>query len=96
MDNVQDDSRAPCHRVAALRAYEDALTPVEASVRNLQVVTELAAGGGEVDRLYQQIVGTELAIEHTATLRSDIDDVRAGLDAQVAYLDSLIGSRHAT
>lgn len=83
-------------RVAALRAYEDALTPVEASVRNLQVVTELAAGGGDVDRLYQQIVGAELSIEHTATLRGDIDDVRAGLDAQVAYLDSLIGPRHTT
>ncbi|NRI68758.1 hypothetical protein FEZ60_24880 [Rhodococcus sp. MS16] len=65
-------------------------------MRNLQVVTELAAGGGEVDRLYQQIVGAELSIEHTATLRSDIDDVRAGLDAQVAYLDSLIGPRHTT
>jgi hypothetical protein len=83
-------------RVAALRAYEDALTPVEASVRNLQAVTELAAGRGDVDRLYQQIVGAELSIEHTATLRSDIDDVRAGLDAQVAYLDSLIGPRHTT
>ena len=82
--------------MAALRAYEDALTPVEASVRNLQVVTELAGGGGDVDRLYQQIVGAELSIEHTATLRSDIDDVRAGLDAQVAYLDSLIGPRHTT
>ncbi|NMD64211.1 hypothetical protein HHU13_28735 [Nocardia globerula] len=65
-------------------------------MRNLQVVTELAAGGGDVDRLYQQIVGAELSIEHTATLRGDIDDVRAGLDAQVAYLDSLIGPRHTT
>lgn len=83
-------------RVAALRAYEDALTPVEASVRNLRVVTELAGGGGDAGWQYQQIVGAELSIEHTATLRSDIDDVRTGLDAQVAYLDSLIGPRHTT
>ena len=46
-------------QVAALRAYEDALTPVEASVRNLRVVTESAAGGADVDRLYQQIVGAD-------------------------------------
>ena len=83
-------------RVAALRAYEDALTPIETSLRNLRVVAELAAGGGDVDRLYQQIAGSELSIEHTATLRSDIDDVRAGLDAQVAYLDSLIGQRRSS
>lgn len=62
-------------RVAALRAYEDALTPVEASVRNLQVVTELAAGGGDAGWLHQQIAGAELSIEHTATLRGDVDDV---------------------
>ncbi|MCJ0907474.1 hypothetical protein [Rhodococcus sp. ARC_M6] len=83
-------------QVAALRADEDALTPIVTSLRNLRVVTELAAGGGDVDRLYQQIVGSELAIGHTATLRGDVDDVRAGLDAQVAYLDSLIGPRHSS
>ncbi|NMM83288.1 hypothetical protein B2J88_02745 [Rhodococcus sp. SRB_17] len=65
-------------------------------MRNLRVVTELAVGGGDVDRLYQQIVGAELAIEHTTTVRGAVDDVRAGFDAQVAYLDSLIGQRHGS
>jgi hypothetical protein len=65
-------------------------------MRNLRVFTDLAAGGGDAGWLYQQIVGSELAIEHTAILRGDVDDVRAGLDAQVAYLDSLIGPRHTT
>ncbi|MFZ2173533.1 MAG: hypothetical protein WAW17_05745 [Rhodococcus sp. (in: high G+C Gram-positive bacteria)] len=44
-----------------------------------------------MDRLYRQIVGVEYATGHTATMRDDVDDVRAALDAQVAYLDSLIG-----
>ena len=54
-------------------------------------MTELAAGGGEVDRVFGQITGSEYAAGHTTAMRKDIDDVRAGLDAQVAYLDSLIG-----
>lgn len=78
-------------RVAALRAYEQALAPIGTSLHNLQVVTELAAGGEDVDRLYRQIVGAEYATGHTSTMRDDVDDVRAALDAQVAYLDSLIG-----
>lgn len=78
-------------RIAALRAYEQALTPTGAALHNLQAVTELAAGGGDVDRVFRQITGSEYATGHTTAMRDDIDDVRAGLDAQVAYLDSLIG-----
>lgn len=78
-------------RIAALRAYEQALAPIGTALNNLQAVTELAAGGGDVDRVYQQIAGSEYAAGHTSVMRDDIDDVRAGLDAQVAYLDSLIG-----
>lgn len=78
-------------RIAALRAYEQALTPIGAALNNLQAVTELAAGGGDVDRVFKQITGSEYAADHTSAMRDDIDDVRAALDAQVAYLDSLIG-----
>lgn len=78
-------------RVAALRAYELALTPIESSLRNLRSVTELAGGGADVDRLCNDIVGAEYAVEQSSLWRNDIDDIRAALDAQVAYLDSLIG-----
>lgn len=78
-------------RVAALRAYEQALTPIGTVLHNLRAVTELAAGGGDVDRVFRQIIGSDYAAGHTTAMRDDIDDVRAGLDAQVAYLDSLIG-----
>lgn len=78
-------------RIAALRTYEQALAPIGTVLNNLQAVTELAAGGGEVDRVFGQITGSEYAAGHTTAMRKDIDDVRAGLDAQVAYLDSLIG-----
>ncbi|EID78237.1 MULTISPECIES: hypothetical protein [Rhodococcus] len=60
------------------------------------VVTEMATGGADVDRLYEDIVGAEYSIDRTSALRNDIDDIRAALEAQVAYLDSLIGPhRHA-
>ncbi|MFM9262216.1 hypothetical protein ACKAMS_26610 [Rhodococcus sp. 5A-K4] len=78
-------------RVAALRAYEQALTPIAAALNNLQSVTELAAGAADVDRIFGQIIGSDYAAGHTTAMREDIDDVRAGLEAQVAYLDSLIG-----
>jgi hypothetical protein len=78
-------------RVAALRAYEQALTPIGVALNNLQSVTELAAGAADVDRIFGQIIGSDYAAGHTNAMREDIDDVRAGLDAQVAYLDSLIG-----
>ncbi|UNN05262.1 hypothetical protein [Rhodococcus opacus] len=78
-------------RVAALRAYEDALTPIATSLHNLRAITEMATGGADVDRLYEGIVGAEYAVERTSALRNDIDDIRAALDAQVTYLDSLIG-----
>ncbi|WP_009475948.1 hypothetical protein [Rhodococcus sp. JVH1] len=78
-------------RVAALRAYEAALTPIATSVHNLHAVTEMATGGADVDRLYEDIVGAEYSIERTSALRNDIDDIRAALESQVAYLDSLIG-----
>ncbi|WP_244163389.1 hypothetical protein [Rhodococcus koreensis] len=78
-------------RVAALRAYEDALTPIAMSLRNLCAITEMATGGADVDRLYERIVGAEYAVERTCALRNDIDDIRASLEAQVTYLDSLIG-----
>ncbi|QEM25782.1 hypothetical protein D6M20_02215 (plasmid) [Rhodococcus qingshengii] len=60
-------------------------------MNNLQSVTELAAGAADVDRIFGQIIGSDYAAGHTNAMREDIDDVRAGLDAQVAYLDSLIG-----
>ncbi|WP_283841848.1 hypothetical protein [Rhodococcus qingshengii] len=41
-----------------------------------------------MDRVFRQITGSDNA------MRDDIDDVRAGLDAQVAYLDRLIGPHH--
>jgi hypothetical protein len=78
-------------RVAALRAYEAALTSIATSVRKLRTVTEMATGGQDVDRLYEDIVGAECSIERTSPLRNDIDDIRAALEAQVAYLASLIG-----
>lgn len=78
-------------RIAALRAYEQALTPIGTALNNLQAVTKLAAGGGDVDRVFGQITGSEYAAGHTTAMRDDIDDVRAALVAQVAYLDSLIG-----
>ena len=53
----------------------------------------MATGGQDVDRLYEDIVGAECSIERTSALRNNIDDIRAALEAQVAYLDSLIG-RH--
>ncbi|MDV8006944.1 hypothetical protein [Rhodococcus sp. IEGM 1318] len=69
-------------RIAALRAYEEAaLTPIGAALNNLQAVTELAAGGGDVDRVFRQITGSEYATGHTTAMRDGIDDVRAGLDA---------------
>ncbi|WP_237720490.1 MULTISPECIES: hypothetical protein [Rhodococcus] len=56
----------------------------------------MATGGADVDRLYEDIVGAEYSIDRTSALRNDIDDIRAALEAQVAYLDSLIGPhRHA-
>ncbi|WP_157180220.1 MULTISPECIES: hypothetical protein [unclassified Rhodococcus (in: high G+C Gram-positive bacteria)] len=78
-------------RAAALRAYEDALTPIATSLTNLRAITEMTAGGADVDRLYAGIVDAEYAVERTSALRNDIDDIRAGLEAQVNYLDSLIG-----
>lgn len=78
-------------RVAALRAYEDTLTSIAISVHNLRTVTEMATGGEGVDRLYEGIVGAEYSIERTSALRNDVDDIRAALEAQVTYLDSLIG-----
>ena len=78
-------------RVAALRAYAAALTPIATSVHNLRTVTDMATGGADVDRLYEHIVGAEYSIERTSALRKDIDDIRAALEAQVTYLDSLIG-----
>ncbi|WP_245814102.1 hypothetical protein [Rhodococcus marinonascens] len=77
-------------RVAALRHYQRALTAIAASLHTLRAVTELAAGEEDVDRLDQQTVESEYATEHTATLAGDVDDVHAGLDAELAYLDSLI------
>jgi hypothetical protein len=78
-------------RVAALRAYEAELTAIATSVHNLHTVTEIATRGAAVDRLYEDIVGAEYAVERTSALRHDIDDIRAALESQVAYLDSLIG-----
>jgi hypothetical protein len=83
-------------RVAALRAYEAELAAIATSVHNLHTVTEIATRGAAVDRLYEDIVGAEYSIERTSALRHDIDDIRAALESQVAYLDSLIGPhRHA-
>ncbi|MDH6291869.1 hypothetical protein [Rhodococcus opacus] len=78
-------------RVAALRAYEDALTPIATTLHNLRSISEMATGGADVDRLYAGIVGAEYAVEQTSALRNGVDDIRAALEAQVAYLDSLIG-----
>ncbi|WP_084721921.1 hypothetical protein [Rhodococcus marinonascens] len=83
-------------RVAALRAHHRALAAIEASLHNLWAVTELAAGGGDVDQLYQQITGSEYAAEHTATRCGEVGDIHADLDAQIAYLDSLIRPHHNT
>src|SRR3546814_12702995 len=50
-------------RVAALRAYEQALTPIGVALNNLQSVTELAAGAADVDRIFGQIIGSDYAAD---------------------------------
>lgn len=78
-------------RVAALRAYEQALTPIAGALHTLDTINSLRSGGGDVDRIYRQITGSAAAAEHTHALRHDLDDAAAGLGAQIAYLDSLVG-----
>ncbi|MFD4268134.1 hypothetical protein [Rhodococcus sp. NPDC058481] len=81
-------------RVAALRAYEDALGHVETSLDNLDTVTRLAADRHDVERLERLTLGAEYASEYLNRQPIEVEDVRAAFDVRVAYLDSLIPEPH--
>lgn len=78
------------NRVAILRAYEAALDPLHASLRNLASITAMWSGGQDVDRLYAQIAGNEIAAEMGSGPRNEVTDLQASIDAQISYLDSMI------
>lgn len=48
-------------------------------------------GGEDVDRLYDSILGSEIATDHINGLRVAVEDVPAALDTRVAYLAILVG-----
>jgi hypothetical protein len=54
-------------------------------------VIALDRGGEDVDRLYDANLRSEVATDHINSPRIAGEDVRAALDAQVAYLDILVG-----
>lgn len=56
-----------------------------------ELVIALDRGGEDVDRLYDSILGSGVITDHINGLRVAVEDVRAALDAQVAYLAVLVG-----
>jgi hypothetical protein len=77
-------------RTAALRAYEDELSHVQTSFANLDTVTRLAADRRDVERLEGLTLAADYASSYLNCLPHEVEDVRAALDARIAYLDTLI------